>query len=397
MFLSPTQQVQAQFGDFYSLTTYDGQVLEFPNQAGHFIEVGGFGMPPVNWITKQGYRQHGETEVGYILGRRQISLHLHYNPSYSRAQYWQNRALLIDFLRHNRSGPLTLTVQLPGDSAADVSSYSPSGQTLLGNMASADITFSVSSSYLFAVGMYLRIDQEYMQIASVNNLTGVVTVSRGRNNSSKAAHSASAPIYYSPFSVTSRLRSITVRADPGLTLNTDSAREAHWHIDEALSFTAFNPIWYDPVAQVQTSAANVASQLVFPITFPITFALSGASLPMTIAYAGSWDAYPTLMLSGPYTSCYVLNTTTGVSFLMSVAIAAGQQRIITTTPGSLGVVDQSGNNAFGDLGPGSNLTDFKIKAAPEATGGLNAFLFQFYGGGSGTQASLSYNPQFIGI
>jgi hypothetical protein len=122
MFLSPTQQVQAQFGDFYSLTTYDGQVLEFPNQAGHFIEVGGFGMPPVNWITKQGYRQHGETEVGYILSRRQISLHLHYNPSYSRAQYWQNRALLIDFLRHNRNGPLTLTVQLPGDSAADVSS-----------------------------------------------------------------------------------------------------------------------------------------------------------------------------------------------------------------------------------------------------------------------------------
>lgn len=100
----------SQLGDFISLTTNDGQVLSMPDQQHSFTVYGSFGAPPTNFITKQGYKQHGETEIGYILGKRTVSLTLHRTPGCTRAQYWANRALLHDFLRPNRNGPLTLTL-----------------------------------------------------------------------------------------------------------------------------------------------------------------------------------------------------------------------------------------------------------------------------------------------
>ena len=52
-----------QLGDFIALTTNDGQVLTMPDQNVSLTAYGGFGAPPVNYVTKQGYRQHGETEL----------------------------------------------------------------------------------------------------------------------------------------------------------------------------------------------------------------------------------------------------------------------------------------------------------------------------------------------
>lgn len=380
--------------ELYSLTTFDGQTLMFPTDDATFLEIGGFAMPPVNYITKRGYKQHGETEVGYVLQKRPVKLHLHFNHACSRYQYWQNRALVMDILRQNRAGAMTLTVLLPGDPSTDSGNYSKSGATLASNMALGDVTVTLSSALQFVVGMWIRIDQEYMLITAVNGTTGVLTVSR---TGPKATHTSGAAVWYAPLTALSRKRSIVVRPDPGLLLDVDASREANWYIDETIQFVAFNPVWFDPTTQIQSVAAAANQQLVFPITFPIVFGSSGFTFPVNIAYAGSWYSYPVFTLTGPYSSAIITNTTTGVSFIMAVALPGGAQRIITTTPGNISILDASGNNAFSELGPGSNLVDMNIRPTPEAPNGVNAFTINMYAPGSGSAAALSYNAQFLGI
>lgn len=96
-------------GDLYTLTTYDGQVMEFPDGVQFFLQQGNFAAPPVDWVTRRGYKQHGVTEVDYFLQPRTIEARYHHNPVTPRTAYWDLRAELIDFLRHNRGGPLTFT------------------------------------------------------------------------------------------------------------------------------------------------------------------------------------------------------------------------------------------------------------------------------------------------
>jgi hypothetical protein len=100
-------------GDLYSLTTYDGRVLEFPDGVQFFLEQGNFAAPPVEFVTRRGYKQHGVTEVDYFLQPRTIEAHYHHNGVTPRDDYWSLRADLIDFLRHNRGGPMTFTVTFP--------------------------------------------------------------------------------------------------------------------------------------------------------------------------------------------------------------------------------------------------------------------------------------------
>jgi hypothetical protein len=100
-------------GDILYLQTFDGKTVFVPDEDIRFLVYGGFGAPDVNWITRKGYRQHGETEVDYLLDKRTISIRLWRSPACSRQQYWDNRLALHEFLRHNRNGPLTFVLREP--------------------------------------------------------------------------------------------------------------------------------------------------------------------------------------------------------------------------------------------------------------------------------------------
>jgi|SRR5579864_3074345 len=394
----------SQLGEFYSLTTNDGQVLTLPNQQVAFVETGGFGAPPVTWITKQGYKQHGETEVGYILGKRPIDLKLHFLKAPTRQQYWKNRAFIQDILRHNRLGPMTLTINLPGDTTYDADTFITSGLNI--HALSGTLLTVYGSVSGFSVGMAIRASYlgvtEYMLITNVNVGTGGLTVIRQMNGSGNVGALAFAPgagpfVFYSPVNTMSRQRSIIVRADPGLILPVDQAREANWYIDEALKLVAFNPIWFDPVVISTLIPAASQQNLIFPITFPITFSVSGFLFTTNIVYTGSWYEYPTITLTGPYQAAIISNATTGISFTMNVPLAAGQQRIISTTPGALSVVDQNGVNFFGELGPTSDLVDFNLRPAPEVAGGINNIQVSMLGPGTGAAVNLSFYNRFFGL
>lgn len=100
-------------GDILYLQTFDGNELFVPDDDVKFLTYGNFGAPPVNFITRKGYKQHGATEVDYLLEPRTVSVELWHSPACTRQQYWDNRLALHEFLRHNRGGPFQFILREP--------------------------------------------------------------------------------------------------------------------------------------------------------------------------------------------------------------------------------------------------------------------------------------------
>lgn len=300
-----------QLGDVIHIVTADGNELFFTGPDVLLLAYGNLGAPPTDYITRKGYKQHGVTEIDFLLQPRTISVQLWRSAACDRQTYWDNRLALHEFLRPNRDGPLTFTLRTPnGD-----------------------------------------------------------------------------------------LRSITVRADPGMVFPSVEASNNNWALEEGVDFIAFDPVFRATELTENSMAAATQTELVFPITFPISFGTSGEVFSTgTITYTGTWKSYPTITLTGPYTRAVITNQQTGVVIFMSVAIAAGEQRIITLTPGAQSIVDQNGNNRFSDLGAGTNLIGFAILPDPEVAGGQQEITVQLVDGVAGqSDASLSYYARYFAL
>lgn len=103
----------------YSLTTQDGREEVFGSTTQDKINLmswNGFASPPVQWITRRGYKQHGLTEIDYLLDAREIQIELFQTGNLNRETYWAERKRFIDLVRHNRGGPMILTIYLPDGS-----------------------------------------------------------------------------------------------------------------------------------------------------------------------------------------------------------------------------------------------------------------------------------------
>lgn len=299
-----------QLGDVIHIETFDGEELFFTDDNVKLLAYGNLGAPPTNFITRQGYKQNGVTEIDYLLQPRSISVELWRSGECDRQTYWDNRRELHDFLRPNRNGPLTFTIRTPNDS----------------------------------------------------------------------------------------LRSIVVRADPGMVFP-PQPNNNNWALQEQFDFIAFDPTFFNSAEAVLTLTAATQLQLIFPITFPITFGTSDEFLSTgLIAYDGTWKSYPIITLTGPYTRAVITNQQTGKTIFMSVAILAGEQRIINLTPGQQSITDGNGNNKFSDLGVGTNLIEFALLPDPEVPDGEQEITIQLVNGVSGQSgASLSYYERFFAI
>ena len=116
--------------DVQSLETFDGEKLVLANQKGDklfVISYGNYGMPPVEYLTRRGYKQDGSTVVDYTINDRSIMLTLSQVTPATRKQYWQYRDALIDFFRPNRGGALTLTVREAGGNKRSLKVYAAPG------------------------------------------------------------------------------------------------------------------------------------------------------------------------------------------------------------------------------------------------------------------------------
>lgn len=218
-----------------------------------------------------------------------------------------------------------------------------------------------------------------------------------------ALHSFLRPNRNGPMTFTLRtpngdLRSIVVRADPGLVFPAQSNNN-NWNLQEQLDFIAFDATFFDSGQTVTTLSSSTQQQLIFPITFPITFGTSDEFLTTgNITYVGTWKSYPIITITGPYTRANIQHVELGINISLSVAIAAGESRIIDLTPGSQSITDGNGNNKFSDLGAGSNLVDFALYPDPEVAGGIQTITVQLVDGVAGVStASIAYYSRYFGL
>lgn len=276
--------VETHLGDVHQLITVDGKTLTIPDKDIVFQAYGNYGAPPLEWITRTGYKQHGATKVDYRVTQRNVNVSFYRAAACSRQLYWQYRMELHDLLRPNRAeggGALTLVLRQAG------------GQK----------------------------------------------------------------------------RALTVYANPGAMLPPEPDRN-NWSINEPLDFVAFDPFWFDPDTVSADVSLTVDANLIFPITFPIQFGTNGAQFVYPIVYTGTWESYPTLTLTGPYTSARVENLATGISIELLQGISEGENRIINLTPGSQSIKDAAGVNRFSDLSPDANLINFNIQPDPIVEDGI---------------------------
>lgn len=294
-------------GDVHTIRTFDGEELVFPDEIRKFLAYGNYGAPPIEYKTRRGYKQDGETEIDYTVRARSLTIELWRAPACSRIEYWQNRAELHNFLRPNRGGPMEIILTTP--------------------------------------------DGEQ--------------------------------------------RALKVRAQgPEFPVDID---DNAWHIDEAIEFIAYDPIWYDPTQTVYAAPSAIDSELVFPIDFPIWFGTGGSAFQADIVYVGTWRSYPILTLTGPYTFATIENLATNVAIYLTVPVPAGETRIVNLTPGSLGIVDQNGNNKFGELGPDSDLVNFNLRPDPEVTDGEQTIRAIMSEPGVGTSFEIAYNERYYAL
>ncbi len=168
-----------------------------------------------------------------------------------------------------------------------------------------------------------------------------------------------------------------------------------WGFTETLRFVAHDPTWYDGDTTTVTHVPTTTSGLVFPITFPITFGAGVISSSETIAYAGTWAAYPTITIDGPVTGPQILNVTTGELLALSYNVPLGER--VTIDLQAKTIVNNSGVNLVGYLTEASDLATWHLEPAPGAAGGNNQISFAGYNADGNTRFGLSWNDRFVGI
>lgn len=264
------------------------------------VDYGDFGVPPIDFVTRRGYRQHGEQFLDYFYRSRSINVGLYVPGELDREDYYARRASLIEFFRANQ-GMLTFKVRM-----YDGTEYA------LDMLLSSGLSFP-------------------------------------------------------------------------------SPDNNHWNIEATLSFTAFDPFWYNPVASVPSVSATIPDELLFPAGFPIAFGAGGKVVSTgSFTYVGTWKSYPVITLSGPYATATITNDATGAVLNLIQAIGANEQRVLTFGS-NFTIEDSTGASRFTELGTLTNAANFYLMP------GSNEIQVQFTGYTGNTTMSMTYHARYVGI
>lgn len=196
--------------------------------------------------------------------------------------------------------------------------------------------------------------------------------------------------YYQDNLVKTRCLDVFLRNGLGYEKN-DGWQE--FSIVESLEFVAPDPVVYDPA--IKTSTINTFSaSLILPVTFPfILGAYYGSS---TITYAGTWESYPTIAVTGPATDFYIENVTTGAKIRLNYSISAGE-----TVTFDLSYDKKLVYNNFGisltEFVRDSDLDQFALLPSIQVTGGINSIYVSLDGYAAATSAVLTYYDRYYGI
>lgn len=184
-----------------------------------------------------------------------------------------------------------------------------------------------------------------------------------------------------------------------------TGRWDEWSFQEALRFTAFDPVIYDPTEVTVTVETTVAEELVFPITFDVpgvvgarvAFGREDINITQNVNYVGTWLSYPIIEITGPLDNPRVDNLTTGEFVELDFNVPAGRVVTIDMRYGFKTVTDDLGVNLIGTLTTDSDLATFHIAPNPEAPGGVNEIRFSGNNANANSQMVLRFFTRYFGI
>lgn len=193
-----------------------------------------------------------------------------------------------------------------------------------------------------------------------------------------------------------RLRSLYARANPGLLFAPEPPDRNSWAIDESLEFISHDPVFFDPTTVDSLLVGTQSEDLVFPIEFPIVFGFEGYEYSLNVTYTGTWKAYPTITLTGPYTQAILEQLTTGAIIQLAVPIGSGDTRILTLDPAHRSLVDAGGVNKWAELGP-ADLINWAIMEHPIAPNGTNNLKVSLVDADPNSGVEIMYNTRYFAI
>lgn len=157
------------------------------------------------------------------------------------------------------------------------------------------------------------------------------------------------------------VRSIDCNRSGGLTY--PSNRRSAFSDRPTVEFRAPDPTFYDPNEQSETyGIGGGGDAFEIPLAIPWEIGSSVIDITKSIAYGGSWQAYPIITINGPITNCVISNLTTSeVLDFTGTTIGVGDYYEIDTRYGHKTVIDSSGVSQQADLTDDSDLGTFHLE------------------------------------
>ena len=273
-----------------------------------------------------------------------------------------------------------------------------------------------------AVNEILIIDSEKLVVTNVvitDANTGTLTVTRGYGGTAAAAHNSASLIAvtkdittvanfaitattYEPWRVvydfSSTLAAAISAVDTTITyaaiLATTSAAavgdvlfcqtvDAGTFVNEKMLVTAVNSStsvtvtrgYDDTVAVAHSSGDKLVVTTSAQITqnknaLGITFGSATLSEGFVINYEGTWDAFPTISVTGPWDNFTITNGATLETLDFGYNIDSGETVVFDLAYGTKSVTNQNGTNLIGSLSTDSDLATFHLATDSEVTTGL---------------------------
>jgi len=154
---------------------------------------------------------------------------------------------------------------------------------------------------------------------------------------------------------------------------------------EVVRLYAPNPILYDPTEQDGP-------------TYTMDPAATGiVNETQTVTYGGTWEEYPTIVITGPIENPIIRNEDTDEFIEFDYDISAGEVVTLTLTFGNKTVENDTEQNLIRHITPESNLDTFHLAADPEVTDGENDITISGTGTNAATYFSFTYYNRYIGI
>jgi len=141
-----------------------------------------------------------------------------------------------------------------------------------------------------------------------------------------------------------------------------------------VQFEAADPIWYDPALNnVIFDISDNTSGIEIPVAVPVLYANTTVlDAVESITYAGKWETFPIIYVTGPANDLVITNEATGkVLDFTGTNIAALDAYTIDLRYGYKTVTDAAGARQNAALTDASNLVDWSLAPSPDAPGGIN--------------------------